>query len=47
MPVSQLVATGLFEKLIKMKYEIPNDRLDLFDSYTREIDEKLAVYLNK
>ena len=46
-PVSQLVATGLFEKLIKMKYEIPNDRLDLFDSYTREIDEKLAVYLNK
>ena len=45
--MSQLVATGLFEKLIKMKYEIPNDRLDLFDIYTREIDEKLAVYLNK
>ncbi len=46
-PVSQLVATGLFEKLIKMKYDISNDRLDMFDSYTREIDEKLAVYMNK
>ena len=41
-PVNTIAATGLFEKLVKMKYDIPNDRLDLFDAYQQEIAEKLS-----
>ncbi len=37
-PISVLLKTGIFDKLTKMKYDIPNDRLDLFDAYIREID---------
>ncbi len=41
-PVNTIAETGLFEKLVKMKYDIPNDRLDLFDAYQQEIAEKLS-----
>lgn len=44
-PISRIIALGLFDKLVKMKYDIPNDKLDLFDDYKKEIDEKLAVFL--
>lgn len=37
-PISKLLATGLFDKLIKMKYDIPNDNLSLLDEYSKEID---------
>ena len=42
MPISNILETGLFDKLVKMKYDIPNDRLDLFDEYVAEIDKLLA-----
>lgn len=42
-PISAVTETGLFDKIVKMKYDIPNDRLDMFDSYLKEIDEKLAA----
>ena len=39
-PLSQLMeTTDIFEKLIKMKYEIPNDRLEMFDEYIKEIEQ--------
>ena len=41
-PISKVINTGLFEKLTKMKYDIPNNRLDMFDSYINDIDEKIA-----
>lgn len=44
-PISKIIALGLFDKLVKMKYDIPNDKLELFDDYKQEIDEKLAVFL--
>ncbi len=44
-PISKLIEQGMFDKLTKMKYDIPNDRLDMFDDYIREIDEKLGVFL--
>ena len=46
-PMSKLLSTGLFDKLVKMKYDIPNDRPDLFDAYRAEIDSTLAAYLKK
>lgn len=36
-PVSRILSTGMFDKLIKMKYDIPNDKPELFDSYNDEI----------
>lgn len=41
-PISELTATGLFESLIKIKYDVPNDNLALFDNYYKNIDEKLG-----
>ncbi len=34
--------TGLFEKLTKMKYDIPNDKPEMFDDYDKEIDKALG-----
>ena len=42
-PVSQLLATGLFDKLIKMKYEVPNDDLSRLDALHTEIDTALSA----
>ena len=41
-PLSQFTATGVFDSLVKMKYEIPNDDLSGFDKYEQEIDAALA-----
>ena len=38
-PISKLTATGLFDRLIKMKYDIPNKHLELFDTLNADIDE--------
>jgi V/A-type H+-transporting ATPase subunit A len=40
-PLSQIKATGIFETLIRVKYEIPNDQLGLFDKYTAMVDEAI------
>ena len=45
-PLSRIRETGLFEKITKMKYDIPNDQLTLFDDYLRDIDEKIDAILN-
>lgn len=41
-PISQILSTGLFDKLVKIKYDIPNNNLELFDQYYQEIDTALA-----
>lgn len=40
--VKSIIGTGLFEKLIKMKYDIPNDKPEMFDEYNREIDKVIG-----
>ncbi|HHX57718.1 MAG TPA: V-type ATP synthase subunit A, partial [Clostridiales bacterium] len=40
MPLSVIVSTGLFEKVIKVKYDIPNNDLGKFNVYKKEIDDK-------
>ena len=45
-PISKIIQLGLFDKLTKMKYDIPNSRLDVFDDYLKEIDDKLGELLN-
>lgn len=39
---SLLTRTGIFEKVIKMKYDVPNDKLNLLDDYFTTIDESLS-----
>ena len=39
-PISKLLALGLFDKLNKMKYDIPNSKPEMFDEYIKEIDEQ-------
>ena len=44
-PISRLLNLGLFEKVTKMKYDIPNDQPELFDQYITEIDSKIDALL--
>lgn len=46
-PVSQAVATGLFEDLIKMKYTIGNDDLAPFDALHDKIRDKIGAVLKE
>ena len=39
MPMSVLKAEGIFEKVIAIKYDVPNDDLQLLDLYKMEIDQ--------
>jgi V/A-type H+-transporting ATPase subunit A len=41
-PISGLVQSGLFDKIIKMKYDVPNNKLELFDQYLSEIDKTVS-----
>ncbi len=45
-PLSKILNLGLFDKLTKMKYDIPNNRLDMFDQYITEINVKLAEIMH-
>lgn len=39
MPMSILKQDNIFEKIISIKYDVPNNRLDLFDGYREAIDK--------
>ena len=38
-PVSQVKNTGIFDELVKLKYVISNDELELFEDYHKKINE--------
>jgi len=42
---SLLLNTNLFEKIIRIKYDIPNDKLEMFDDYYKLIDDTLNKIL--
>ena len=42
-PVSLLTQTGIFEKVISIKYDVPNDNVALLDTYPDKIDAALAT----
>lgn len=45
-PISKLTATGIFDKLVKMKYNIPNDSPEMFDRLKKEIDDGVNAILH-
>ena len=38
LPISALKEQGIFERIIAIKYDVPNDKLELFDDYKKEVD---------
>lgn len=43
-PISQIMQLGLFDKLVKIKYDVPNDNIEMLDSYKTEINSALAQF---
>lgn len=41
--VAKLISLGFSEKLIKMKFDVPNDDLSLIDKYISDIDAKIGA----
>ena len=39
-PISEIISYGFFEKLIKMKYDIPNDKPEMFEEYFNMINKR-------
>ena len=40
--ISAVLRTGIFDELIKIKYDVPNSALELLDGYFKKIDDALA-----
>ena len=47
MPMSVLKEDKIFDRVISIKYDVPNDRLDLFDTYKKDIDTFYDKVLEK
>ena len=47
LPLSAIIKTGIFDKLIQMKTTIPNDDSDSFDALYKEIDQTMQTLLKK
>ncbi|MCC8022558.1 MAG: V-type ATP synthase subunit A [Clostridiales bacterium] len=41
-PISRIVETGVFDRVVQIKYDVPNDRLDQLDTYGRVLEEMLG-----
>ncbi len=46
-PMSVLKSENIFEKVIAIKYDVPNDRLEMFAQYKKDIDEFYQRVLEK
>lgn len=44
-PISRIMELGLFEKIVKIKYDIPNDKLEMFDQYIDDINNSFKELL--
>ena len=47
MPVSVLKEDNIFERIISIKYDVPNNELDRFDQYKQDIDTFYDKVLEK
>ena len=41
-PIRLILETGIFDKVIKMKYDVSNQAIDQLDDYPAMIDDALA-----
>ena len=47
MPMSILKESNIFDRIISVKYDVPHDRLDMFDDYRKEVDRFYDEVLEK
>ena len=47
MPMSVLKEDTIWDKLITMKYDIPNDTLEMFDDYKKDVDRFYDAVIEK
>lgn len=47
MPMSVLKESNIFDRIISIKYDVPNDRLEMFDDYYKAVDEFYNEVLEK
>ena len=47
MPMSILKESNIFDRIISVKYDVPNDHLDMFDEYRKEVDRFYDEVLEK
>jgi V/A-type H+-transporting ATPase subunit A len=45
-PLDGLLETGIYERVIKMKYEVPNNDLSKFDDIINDIDNTIAAVIS-
>lgn len=43
-PLSKITDSGLFDKIVRIKYDVPNDKEEILDKYTDEIDEVMNSF---
>ena len=43
-PLSKITDSGLFDKIVRIKYDVPNDKEELLDGYTKEIDDVINTF---
>ena len=46
-PLGRILSTGIFEKVIKMKYDIPNDKPEMFRTLEIEIEQAVRKVVKK
>ena len=46
-PINRIIATGIFDKVIKMKYDIPNDKPELFRRLEVEIEQTVKKEIKR
>ncbi len=42
-PLSKIIATGIFDKLVQMKNNIPNQKLEMFEEYNALVREAVSI----
>jgi len=45
-PIAKVVESGIFSDLTKMKYEVPNDKLERFSEYITKIDQNIKKLIS-
>lgn len=43
-PMSKLMSTGLLDRTVRIKYDIANNDLSMFDAFVKDIDQTLASF---
>lgn len=42
-PLAMITETGVFDKLTRIKYDVPNDQLSVLENYPKEIDDIISA----